>query len=259
MLLLELPTSGFADGFGYFARSTSRPAAVNVAAACAYLVATTFWMFALGACLMGVFRALDSGPLEAWYVDTVHLTGRARPPRRRSSPQALVLGASLAPGALLAGLLGGGTPVDGSFSLVVPIVLFAALNVLHLAAVAVLLREPSSRGRRPADALRSLRAAPGVVANGLHLLGRNPVLRWLVLVEVFWCLGMVVFEQLNPIRLAELLGDQEMAATWMGPVAAAGWADLDDRWRAGGAAHAAVRRRRRRPSPRGSSTASARS
>ena len=70
---LELPTSGFADAFG------RRPvfiaaAVVNVLAAVAYLVAQTFWMFALAACLMGVFRALDSGPLEAWFVDTVHAT-----------------------------------------------------------------------------------------------------------------------------------------------------------------------------------------
>ena len=141
-----------------------------------------------------------------------------------SSLQSLVLGASIASGALVAGLLVWWDPVDGSSALVVPVALFAVLNVVHLVAVVVLLREPSSRGRRPADAVRSLRAAPGVVADGLRLLGRSPVLRWLVLVEVFWCIGMVVFEQLNPIRLAELLGDQETAATWMGPVAAAGWA-----------------------------------
>ena len=222
-LLLELPTSGFADGFGrrpvYLAA-----AVVNVAAACVYLVATTFWMFALGACLMGVFRALDSGPLEAWYVDTVHLTEPGADVDAGLSLQSLVLGASIASGALVAGLLVWWDPVDGSSALVVPFALFAALNVVHLVAVAVLLREPSSRGRRPSDAVRSLRAAPGVVADGFRLLGRSAVLRWLVLVEVFWCIGMVVFEQLNPIRLAELLGDQETAATWMGPVAAAGWA-----------------------------------
>src|SRR4029450_11849990 len=59
---LELPTSGFADAFG------RRPvfiaaAAVNVVASCVYLVAHSFWMFAFGACLMGGFRAVDSGPV----------------------------------------------------------------------------------------------------------------------------------------------------------------------------------------------------
>ena len=70
---LELPTSGFADAFG------RRPvfvaaAVVNVLVGCAYLFADSFWAFASAAALMGVFRALDSGPLEAWYVDTVHVT-----------------------------------------------------------------------------------------------------------------------------------------------------------------------------------------
>jgi MFS family permease len=34
---------------------------------------------------------------------------------------------------------------------------------------------------------------------------------------------MVVFETFQPIRLAELLGSEEEAGAWMGPVAAVGW------------------------------------
>lgn len=45
-----------------------------------------------------------------------------------------------------------------------------------------------------------------------------------MLVEVFWAIGMVVFEQFQPIRLGELLGDEERAGAWMGPIAAIGWA-----------------------------------
>ena len=36
----------------------------------AFLNAQTFGMFIVAMLLQGVFRALDSGPLEAWYVDT---------------------------------------------------------------------------------------------------------------------------------------------------------------------------------------------
>ena len=43
--------------------------AINIGAGVAFLVAHSFWQFALAAGLMGVYRALDSGPLEAWYVD----------------------------------------------------------------------------------------------------------------------------------------------------------------------------------------------
>ena len=71
--LLELPTSGFADAVG------RRPvyltaAVINVVAITAYAVAQSFWAFVVAGALMGAFRALDSGPLEAWFVDTVHET-----------------------------------------------------------------------------------------------------------------------------------------------------------------------------------------
>ena len=49
------------------------------------------------------------------------------------------------------------------------------------------------------------------------------MLRGLVLVEVFWSVGMVVFEIFQPIRLAELVGGEEQAGALMGPVAAVGW------------------------------------
>jgi MFS family permease len=63
-----------------------------------------------------------------------------------------------------------------------------------------------------------------VVREGLFLLWGSKVLRGLVLVEVFWSIATVVFEQFMPIRLAELLGNDARAGTWMGPVAASGWA-----------------------------------
>lgn len=72
--------------------------------------------------------------------------------------------------------------------------------------------------------MESARQAPRVVLEGLGLLRSNRILRGLVLVEVFWAIAMVVFEQFQPIRLAELLGDEERAGAWMGTIAAIGWA-----------------------------------
>lgn len=50
------------------------------------------------------------------------------------------------------------------------------------------------------------------------------VLRALVLVELFWVTGMMAYETLMPLRLAELLGSEARAGVWMGPAAAGGWA-----------------------------------
>ena len=101
---LELPTSGFADAVG------RRPvyltaAVVNVVAITAYAVAQSFWAFVVAGALMGAFRALDSGPLEAWFVDAVHETTPGADVDRQLSRAGSILGVAIAVGAVLSGLL----------------------------------------------------------------------------------------------------------------------------------------------------------
>ncbi|MEO7753629.1 MAG: MFS transporter [Terracoccus sp.] len=227
VFLLELPTSGFADVFG------RRPvfvvsALVNVVASAVLLVAHSFWIFATAAVLTGIFRALDSGPLEAWFVDTVHASRPGADVDGSLSAQGTVLGGGIAAGALVSGGLIWWHPFSDASALVLPVAVFVVLNLVHLVAVLVLLREP--RPAPPLDgsgarrALVSARAAPVVVRDGLGLLRSNPVLRGIVCVELFWSVAMIVFETFQPIRLAELVGGEERAGAIMGPVAAAGWA-----------------------------------
>lgn len=221
---LELPTSGFADAFG------RRPvlvasAVVNVAAAVVFLLAHSFWSFVLAAVLTGVFRALDSGPLEAWFVDTVHATEPGADVERPLAAQGTILGAAIALGAVVSGGLVLWHPIAGQSALVLPFAALVTLNVVHLGAVVALLVEPVAHldqtGVR--RAIRSATEAPAVVREGLGMLRHNPVLRGLVLVEVSWSIAMVVFESFQPIRLAELVGSEEQAGALMGPVAAVGW------------------------------------
>ncbi|TYL55516.1 MFS transporter [Nocardioides sp. BGMRC 2183] len=225
VMLLELPTAGFADGFGrrpvYLAA-----AVVNVAASVVFLAARDFWMFAVAAALSGLFRALDSGPLEAWYVDTVHLTDPDADVDGALARQGVVLGTSIAAGSLLSGALIWWHPIGAISALTLPVIVCAVLTTVHLAAVLLLMHEP----RHPettaalARAWASVRGAPRVVVDGLGLLRSNRILRGLVLVELFWSVAMVIYESFQPIRLGELLGDEAQAGAWMGPVAAAGWA-----------------------------------
>ncbi len=227
VFVLELPTSGFADVFG------RRPvfvvsAVVNVAASAVLLVAHSFWVFLVAAVLTGVFRALDSGPLEAWFVDTVHASRPGADVDGSLAAQGTVLGAGIAAGALVSGGLIWWHPFSGASALALPVAVFVGLNLVHLVAVLALLREPrpseqtaDSGARR---ALDSARQAPTVVRDGLGLLRSNPVLRGIVAVELFWAVAMIVFETFQPIRLAELVGGEERAGAVMGPVAAAGWA-----------------------------------
>ena len=224
VFLLELPTSGFADAFG------RRPmligsAVLNVIAGVVMIVADSFWYFVVAAALQGVFRALDSGPLEAWFVDTVHVTNPGADVDEQLAAQGTVLGGSIAVGALLSGGLIAWDPLPVGTALLLPMLCWVSLNVLHLLAVIVVMKEPRTHvdatGVRRAAA--SVREAPAVIRDGLGLLISNRALRCVVLVEVFWTAALIVFETFQPIRLAELVGGEEQAGALMGPVAAVGW------------------------------------
>jgi MFS family permease len=226
VFLLELPTSGFADAFGR--RPVYITAAVFLlASAAVFYTATAWWQFALAAVLTGVFRALDSGPLEAWFVDTVHETEPGADVDRDLARQGVVLGSAMAAGALISGGLVWWHPIATQSALLLPGLLYLGLGVVHLTAVVAILKEPERRGVGGSAGLRraaaSVREAPVVIRDGLSLLRRNRVLGGLVAVELFWSAGMVVFETFQPIRLAELLGSEDAAAAVMGPVASAGW------------------------------------
>ncbi|HWO51981.1 MAG TPA: MFS transporter, partial [Ornithinibacter sp.] len=143
--LLELPTSGFADAVG------RRPvyvaaAVINVVAITAYAVAQSFWAFVIAGALMGAFRALDSGPLEAWFVDTVHATSPGADVDGALAAQGTVLGGSIAGGALVSGALVWWHPFTDASALLLPVVVFVVLNVVHLIATVALLREPRTPG-----------------------------------------------------------------------------------------------------------------
>lgn len=65
MLGLELPTGGLADAVG------RRPVlllagVLGIVSGLLFLTSSGFWMFLAAMALQGVFRALNSGPLEAW-------------------------------------------------------------------------------------------------------------------------------------------------------------------------------------------------
>ena len=223
---LELPTSGFADAFG------RRPvyvvaAVVNVVTGLAYLLAQNFWQFMGAAALMGAFRALDSGPLEAWFVDTVHESAPGADVDQELSRSGTMLGVGMAAGALLSGGLIWWHPVKAFPSIDLAVAVFAALNILHLVATWTLLKEKPrelSAEERERRVWSSVRGAPAIVVSGLQLLLRNKVLLGIIVAEICWSIGMVAFESLLPLRLEEMLGSAQAAGALMGPVAAVGWA-----------------------------------
>jgi hypothetical protein len=223
---LELPTGGLADVLG------RRPvyllaASVNVVAAIAYVLAHTFWEFVAAATLMGIFRALDSGPLEAWFVDAVHRQKPGADVDQELSRSGTLLGLSMAAGAVVSGALIWWHPLSSSPPLDLVVWLFLAGNVLHLAAAAILLQEPPRRqalGSVRNTVAVSIRRVPAVIGSGLRLALANGVLAGILGAEICWSVAMLAFESLLPLRLEELLGSGQRAGAVVGPVAALGWA-----------------------------------
>ena len=221
VLGLELPTGGLSDALG------RRPvlllaSVVGLASLGLLIVADSVALFAAAAVLQGVYRALDSGPLEAWYVDAALAADPDTTIETGLSVGGSIASLGIAAGALTSGALIALHPIASLDALVLPMLVAFGLGLFNLAAIAVLMTE-TRVARGLGAAADSVRAVPGVVRDGLGLLRGSRVLLAIVAVEAFWGFSMVTFESLFPIRLSETIGSTDDAAALMGPVASAAW------------------------------------
>ena len=210
---LELPTGGLADVLG------RRPvlvlsATLSVAAAVLLAVGQSVLVLGSAFAVLGVARALDSGPLQAWYVDSVH----AVDPRADLRPGLSWAGAAEAGGLCLGALVGGALVQVSPFAadagvlipLSTPFLVAAVLSAVHLCAAATWVREPV--GRRPAGLAVVLGGVPRTIARGGALaLGPGPLRRLMIVTAA---LGVVLagVELLTPTSVAALLGGESEAA-----------------------------------------------
>ncbi|MDQ7907665.1 MFS transporter [Phytohabitans sp. ZYX-F-186] len=220
VVLLELPTGGLADQMGR--RRTMLIASVFlVATPLVAAFAQVWWHFAAAAVTSALGRALGSGPVEAWYVDTVRAADPAAPLRRGISWGWAVECVGLGGAAILGGALpqlfrglGGGliTPIS------VPALASAGVAAVSLVAHAALMKEP----RRPAavDLRAALQAVPTQITQGVRLAAGDPVIRLLVLRVAAFGLAINTLETLAPLQFAELLGGAERGAAAYGLLAA---------------------------------------
>jgi len=221
VLLLELPTGGLSDAIG------RRPVlllagVVEIVALSLLTVADSVLIFMVFYLLQGVYRALDSGPLEAWYVDHALAADEHADIETGLSRGEVVLGVAVAAGALSSGGLVALGPLGRVTALSLPVYVALVLQIVSLAAVALLMTE--RRPHRGVAALaRSVRGVPAAIGGALSLLRRSRIIAALVAVELFWSFGMVAFESLMPVRLAEVVGDPGRASALLGPVGSVAW------------------------------------
>jgi MFS family permease len=218
---LELPTGGLADALGR--RPVLMAATALDAVALALLItADTLTLLAVFALMQGVYRALESGPLDAWLVDALHEVDPEANVESAIGGGGVATGLSISTGAMIAAGLVAIGPINGVDALILPVVVAAAARLVDLTALALLMREERRRSGL-AGIAASLREVPTVIATTVAAVRASHVLAALIAVELFWGFGMVTFEPLVPVRLAEVAGDPQRAAALFGPAAAAAW------------------------------------
>ena len=238
--LLELPTGGLADTFG------RRPVLVASALASAaglllLALAPSLPLLVVSSVLVGLARALGSGPLEAWYVDRVHVLHgvdqHGREVTTGLSRGEVACSAALAAGTVTGGLLPlvvAGLPLTVD-DLAVPILLGAGVELLRTVVSSRIGDTP--RARAPLAAV--VREVPGTIRAGLGLAVRDRVVLRLLATAAATGVALAVVELVTPAWLDELTGDPRRAALFYAVIITVGFgAD------AVGAAGAPVLRRR---------------
>ena len=217
---LELPTGGFADSIG---RRPVQAAAVVVGCLSIGLlvVADSFATFAAVFALQGVYRALDSGPLDAWYVDAAQAANPAARIDKGMSLYGTVVALAIAAGSIAAGGLIAWDPSSAVDALTLPVIASLVVHLLSLVAVLVLMTEPPRHDTE--GLLATVRAVPRTVVAGARLMRGSRALLALLLLELLWGLGVGTYESLLPVRLAEVTSGPEAAAAITGPAATAAW------------------------------------
>jgi hypothetical protein len=210
---LELPTGGLADVVG------RRPvlvlsASMTVAGTMLLAVGQDLPVLAAAAGVLGIARALDSGPLQAWFVDAVHAVDRQADLRRGLSQSGVAEAAGLGLGALVGGGLVAISPLPDQSAVVIalstPFLLAATLSVGYLVAVATWVHDrPRDRRLRPRDVLADV---PRTIARGAAMtVGRGP-LRRLAAFSAALGIALAGVELLAPTSFAALLGGASQAA-----------------------------------------------
>ena len=213
VILLELPTGSLADVLGR-RRTLVASRVLNIASMVGFAVATDVGQFAVVMALGGVARALQSGPLEAWYVDAVRAADPEADVRRGISRAWAVEAAALAVGAVTGGLiptLVNGLPPGGVLiPLSIPYLAAAALYGVSLVAVLLLMVDPPNAVRAPVG--RIVRDVPSTVAAGLRLAGGDRTIRLVLGATGAFGFALGALETVAPVQFAALLGGEERAS-----------------------------------------------
>lgn len=223
VIVLELPTGSLADSVG------RRPTLLLATGAMllgevAFLVAGGMAAFVVAWVFIGIGRALDSGALDAWFVDAALGVDPGVDLRRALAGAGAVGSGAVALGALIGGALPvllGALGLSGSAGgLLVPLVAALVVTLAYGIAIWALVHEPDRRGRQSVWRL-VWRDTPNVLRAGSTLAVTDRVVRSLLLAMAATGLAIGSLETLWQPRFAELFDGYRGNTFWFGALGAA--------------------------------------
>lgn len=213
----ELPTGGLADSLG------RRP--VLVASAVVHAVGLVLLALAgqmdllvASALLRGLARALASGPLEAWYVDTARSAGPAGDLTRGLARGQVAASFGLGAGTVAGGLLPFLVPGDPAAGLALPILVAAGVEGLR-----GLLSLGLTDARRHGRTRNAVAGVWPAVRAGTRLAGTDALLLRLLGAGAATGVALAVLELVTPAWLGDVAVDPTRAALFYGGLVAAGF------------------------------------
>lgn len=215
VIALEVPSGALTDAWG------RRPVFIvsgllAIAAYAVTFVAQSLAAFAVAWAISGVFRAMDSGPLEAWFVDAENARGAAREVPRGLAAAGGVISSAIAAGSLASAGLLWASPWGTEATLAAPYLAAIAVVVAQVVC-ARLLMDPARAEHAPTlGAWRDSLVAGVRVAFGSRL-------RLLSAAMALVGVGVAALELLMPVRLEEFSDDASSAASVLGVVSSAAW------------------------------------
>lgn len=142
VMLLELPTGGLADTIGR--RAVLLAAAMfDLASLTLLVIADTMPLLVTVFALQGVYRALESGPLDSWYVDAAQAVEPDADIEGALGAGGAVIGVALAVGMVASSGLVALDPFPRIDILVVPLMAALLLRALDLVSTWRLMIEPA--------------------------------------------------------------------------------------------------------------------
>ncbi len=220
VLVLELPTGGLSDVVG------RRPVllaatAFSLLSTTGVALAGTFAAYAAASVAEGVYRALDSGPLDAWYVDATQAADPGADIETGLARKGTVLSVAIAAGAIASGAIALLPTPAALPALALPLLVSLGLRGVDGVLVWAVLRE----GHPPRGRVRTVLTNGGrTVREAVVLLRVSTPLLALAGTEVLWGAGMVSVEVFVAPRLVDELGDTGQGVLVFAVASAVSWA-----------------------------------